>query len=172
MHSFINIFLISMKTKTDYLINPLTGKALLERAQQLEHLPKAEMIIECGYTRTDGRPSHAEFWEAYLSAKGVINNPSNAVSSESEVDEQIDYFIDVPLQTTMRIAVRRPKTFTKQEVLDSVCKDDLGQCQPLTGWDCVKYSWHVFINSGAEPCSFSEDVPPVDDIIRCLSSSQ
>jgi hypothetical protein len=59
--------------------NPLTGKALLQRAKELNNLPKREQAKKCGYfTRgKDGvdRVNLTEFYEAVLAARGFAINP-------------------------------------------------------------------------------------------------
>ena len=60
-------------------ITPLQGKALLQKLEELAHLPKREKAQGCGYyTMTkDGqtRANLAEFMEALLEAKGVSIHP-------------------------------------------------------------------------------------------------
>ncbi|OIP72994.1 MAG: AbrB family transcriptional regulator [Oscillatoriales cyanobacterium CG2_30_44_21] len=57
----------------------LTGKALLQRAKELNNLPKREQAKKCGYfTRgKDGvdRVNLTEFYEAVLAARGFAINP-------------------------------------------------------------------------------------------------
>ena len=58
---------------------PLTGKALLQKAKELNNLPKREQAKKCGYfTRgKDGvdRVNLTEFYEAVLAARGFAINP-------------------------------------------------------------------------------------------------
>lgn len=53
----------------------LTGKALLQKAQELSHLSRREIAQACGYyTQTKGdrvRVSLESFYEALLAAKGL-----------------------------------------------------------------------------------------------------
>jgi hypothetical protein len=64
---------------TDTVISPLTGKALLQKAKELNNLPKREQAKKCGYfTRgKDGvdRVNLTEFYEAVLAARGFAINP-------------------------------------------------------------------------------------------------
>lgn len=64
---------------TDNVNAPLTGKALLQRAKELNNLPKREQAKKCGYfTRgKDGvdRVNLTEFYEAVLAARGFAINP-------------------------------------------------------------------------------------------------
>ena len=57
----------------------LTGKALLQKAKELNNLPKREQAKKCGYfTRgKDGvdRVNLTEFYEAVLAARGFAINP-------------------------------------------------------------------------------------------------
>ena len=63
----------------DTSTTPLTGKALLQRAKELNNLPKREQAKKCGYfTRgKDGvdRVNLTEFYEAVLAARGFAINP-------------------------------------------------------------------------------------------------
>jgi AbrB-like transcriptional regulator len=63
---------------------PLTGKALLQRVKELQHLSRREKARECGYisiTKTNEvRVNSGEFLNAILQAKGVT------LDSESERD--------------------------------------------------------------------------------------
>ncbi len=64
---------------TDNVTSPLTGKALLQKAKELNNLPKREQAKKCGYfTRgKDGvaRVNLTEFYEAVLAARGFAINP-------------------------------------------------------------------------------------------------
>jgi len=64
---------------TDTVTSPLTGKALLQKAKELNNLPKREQAKKCGYfTREkDGvdRVNLTEFYEAVLAARGFAINP-------------------------------------------------------------------------------------------------
>jgi hypothetical protein len=64
---------------TDTVTSPLTGKALLQKAKELNNLPKREQAKKCGYfTRgKDGvdRVNLTEFYEAVLAARGFAINP-------------------------------------------------------------------------------------------------
>ena len=64
---------------TDIVTTPLTGKALLQKAKELNNLPKREQAKKCGYfTRgKDGvdRVNLTEFYEAVLAARGFAINP-------------------------------------------------------------------------------------------------
>ncbi|NUN65547.1 AbrB family transcriptional regulator [Pseudanabaena biceps] len=61
------------------LTTPLTGKVLLQKAKELNNLPKREQAKKCGYfTRgKDGvdRVNLTEFYEAVLAARGFAINP-------------------------------------------------------------------------------------------------
>ncbi|ELS31307.1 MULTISPECIES: AbrB family transcriptional regulator [Pseudanabaena] len=63
----------------DTVTSPLTGKALLQKAKELNNLPKREQAKKCGYfTRgKDGvdRVNLTEFYEAVLAARGFAINP-------------------------------------------------------------------------------------------------
>jgi hypothetical protein len=60
---------------TDTKTTPLTGKALLQKLKELQHLPRREKARLCGYssiTKTDQtRVNIGEFLNAVLEAKGV-----------------------------------------------------------------------------------------------------
>ena len=64
---------------TNTITAPLTGKALLQKAKELNNLPKREQAKKCGYfTRgKDGvdRVNLTEFYEAVLAARGFVINP-------------------------------------------------------------------------------------------------
>ena len=64
---------------TNTITAPLTGKALLQKAKELNNLPKREQAKKCGYfTRgKDGvdRVNLTEFYEAVLAARGFAINP-------------------------------------------------------------------------------------------------
>lgn len=59
---------------------PLTGKALLQKVEQLSTLPRRETARRCGYvsqTKTGkSRVSLTEFYDAILAAKGMVLDPS------------------------------------------------------------------------------------------------
>lgn len=60
---------------------PLTGKALLQKVEQLSNLPRRETAKRCGYvtqTKT-GKPrvSLTDFYDAILAAKGMVLDPSS-----------------------------------------------------------------------------------------------
>lgn len=63
----------------DTVTTSLTGKALLQKAKELNNLPKREQAKKCGYfTRgKDGvdRVNLTEFYEAVLAARGFAINP-------------------------------------------------------------------------------------------------
>jgi AbrB-like transcriptional regulator len=58
---------------------PLTGKALLSKVKKLKHMPRREMVKQCGYFTIlkDGqvRMNMRDFYDALLLAKGVSVNP-------------------------------------------------------------------------------------------------
>lgn len=60
--------------------SPLTGKALLQKVKESQHLSKRETARECGYYTAgkDGqiRVKLAEFYDALLEAKGIQLEPS------------------------------------------------------------------------------------------------
>ena len=62
-------------------ITPLKGKALLQKFDELSHLPKRELAQECGYyslTKDNQiRANLADFYDALLEANGVPLNPEN-----------------------------------------------------------------------------------------------
>lgn len=70
---------ISDNPMIDTVTTPLTGKALLQKAKELNNLPKREQAKKCGYfTRgKDGvdRVNLTEFYEAVLAARGFAINP-------------------------------------------------------------------------------------------------
>ena len=57
----------------------LTGKALLQKVKELEHLSRREKARECGYfasTKDDGiRVNIGEFLNAVIEANGIALNP-------------------------------------------------------------------------------------------------
>lgn len=57
----------------------LTGKALLQKVTELEHLSRREKAKECGYyasTKNDGiRVNIGEFLNAVIEANGIVLNP-------------------------------------------------------------------------------------------------
>ena len=60
---------------------PLKGKALLQKINELAHLSKRESAQACGYyTEKDGqtRVNLADFYDALLEAKGISLNPEGA----------------------------------------------------------------------------------------------
>ncbi|WP_346294318.1 AbrB family transcriptional regulator [Sphaerothrix gracilis] len=60
---------------------PLTGKALLQKAQELSHLSRREIAQACGYTSQTKsnrvRVSLESFYEALLVAKGLNLGPKS-----------------------------------------------------------------------------------------------
>ena len=48
----------------------LTGQELLAKVKELNHLPKSELVRECGYVK-DYRVCFTQFYEALLEAKGL-----------------------------------------------------------------------------------------------------
>lgn len=58
---------------------PLTGKALLQKVKDSQHLSKKETARECGYYSVgkDGkiRTNLSEFYDALLAAKGITLEP-------------------------------------------------------------------------------------------------
>lgn len=60
--------------------SPLTGKALLQKVKDLQHLSKRETARECGYYTAakngQTRVKLAEFYDALLEAKGIQLEPS------------------------------------------------------------------------------------------------
>lgn len=66
------------------------------------------------------------------------------------------FYIDVPLQTAMRVVVKRPKGFKKEDVIASIRSDELADCELLTGWECVAESWDTFLDSDEPPFEFEE----------------
>lgn len=65
---------------SDIPSQPLTGKALLQKVEQLSHLSRRETAKRCGYviqTKTGkARVNLTEFYDAILAAKGMILDPS------------------------------------------------------------------------------------------------
>ena len=64
---------------SDIATAPLTGKALLQKVKEFNHLPKREQAKRCGYfSRTKDlqeRVNLTEFYEAVLAARGYPINP-------------------------------------------------------------------------------------------------
>jgi len=64
---------------TDIATVPLTGKALLQKAKEFNHLPKREQAKRCGYaSRNKGnleRVNLTEFYEALIAARGYSLDP-------------------------------------------------------------------------------------------------
>ena len=63
-------------------MEPLTGKALLKRFEELSHLPKKERAKECGYYSLTKdkqiRVNLADFYNALLAARGITLSPDGA----------------------------------------------------------------------------------------------
>ena len=63
----------------DTKMEPLTGKALLKRFDELSHLPKKERAKECGYYSLTKdkqvRVNLADFYNALLAARGISLSP-------------------------------------------------------------------------------------------------
>lgn len=58
---------------------PLTGKALLNKVQELANLSRREIAKRCGYVSSQsGRVSLADFYEALLAAKGLTLESAKA----------------------------------------------------------------------------------------------
>lgn len=61
---------------------PLTGKELLQKVKDLQHLSKKQMAQECGYYSVgkEGkmRTNLAEFYDALLAAKGIVLEPDKS----------------------------------------------------------------------------------------------
>jgi AbrB-like transcriptional regulator len=68
----LRIYLLAM---IEVQMTPLTGKALLQKAKELDHLPRREKAKSCGYytlsKNKQERIKLAEFLGAILEAKGV-----------------------------------------------------------------------------------------------------
>lgn len=64
---------------SDNATSPLTGKALLQKVKELNHLPRRETAKRCGYytvTKNDQtRVNLTDFYDALLAAKGVPLDP-------------------------------------------------------------------------------------------------
>lgn len=62
-------------------VNPLTGKALLQKVKDLAHLTKRETAKECGYysLAKDGqaRVNLTDFYDALLAARGISLSPDS-----------------------------------------------------------------------------------------------
>ncbi len=60
-------------------IEPLTGKALLQKVKELSDLPRRETAKRCGYytstKNSQTRVNLTEFYDAVLAAKGLDLNP-------------------------------------------------------------------------------------------------
>lgn len=69
--------MVTMVEKT----TPLTGKALLQKVKELNHLTKRETAKECGYYAftKDGQPrvNLSGFYDALLEAKGINLDPDS-----------------------------------------------------------------------------------------------
>lgn len=63
---------------TETATTPLTGKALLQKVKELEHLPRRETAKQCGYYSTTKneqvRVNLTSFYNAVLAAKGIPLN--------------------------------------------------------------------------------------------------
>lgn len=61
---------------------PLTGKPLLQKVKELNHLPKRETARECGYytvTKDNQvRVNLTDFYEALLEARGIPMSPEGS----------------------------------------------------------------------------------------------
>jgi AbrB family looped-hinge helix DNA binding protein len=59
--------------------SPLTGKALLQKVKELNHLPKRETARECGYYTVSKdnqiRVNLTDFYDALLAARGISLSP-------------------------------------------------------------------------------------------------
>jgi len=137
--------------------SPLTGAKLLEHVQQMNDSSKQELIAAAGYVKKNGAPDYTSFYNAYLLAKGIITTKEEG-DHVHESGDIADFYIEVPLRTSMRIRVKRTKGSAITDIIDTITRDELSQCQLLADWDCVKHSWEKFIASKDEPNSFwSED---------------
>jgi hypothetical protein len=78
---------------------------------------------------------------------------------------QTFFYVDVPLRSAMRVVLKRPKGYKKEDVIASVTSDELSDCELLTGWECVRESWEMFLRSSEEPFEFKEcdELPPLSD---------
>ena len=81
------------------------------------------------------------------------------------------FYVDVPLHSVMRIRVERPASTNKEQVIQSITHDELSRAIPVTEWDCVKYSWQKFLDSGSEPIEFTKGKPPMSMIEEALGFS-
>jgi AbrB family looped-hinge helix DNA binding protein len=63
----------------DTKTSPLTGKALLQKVKELNHLPKRETARECGYYTISKdnqiRVNLTDFYDALLAARGISLSP-------------------------------------------------------------------------------------------------
>ena len=117
----------------------LTGDALLTCVNENSELEKAEKVKLAGYINQDGKPSYADFYIALLEAKGVnMNEPSEPITS-----------IDGEQQVTISFAVTHYYTIakdvndgvTKEEIIESITRDEFFQAECDGAWDDMKDAW-------------------------------
>ncbi len=69
-------------TMTDIATAPLTGKTLLQKVKEFNHLPKREQAKRCGYFSrskdNQDRVNLTEFYEALIAARGYSLDPEQA----------------------------------------------------------------------------------------------
>ena len=67
---------------------PLTGKALLQKIEELSHLSRMETAKQCGYVSGSGnseRVSLSNFYDAVLRAKGIALDPEESTDGRGRV---------------------------------------------------------------------------------------
>ena len=117
----------------------LTGFELINFQFINKDLTKQELVKGAGYytIKEDGsvRYNYTAYYEALIEAKsGVVQTTRERVVT----GEDVTYTIQVPVQTFITITVEGKDGLTRDEILNSVTREDLSNAEGEIQWDDVK----------------------------------
>jgi hypothetical protein len=127
--------------------NQLKGKELLDYIDANKELPKSELVKGAGYVRFDEEGkmslSMTEFYQEMLDAK-QINIGSVEPTEPKELGEKTTYTINIPVQCCVTVTVEGKVGMTKEQIADSITRQDLANCEGEMTWDDIKDAWRSF----------------------------
>ena len=125
----------------------LTGFELINFQFINKDLTKQEQVKGAGYytIKEDGsiRYNYTEFYTALIEAKSGVVQTGECSHEPSKTErvvtgEDVTYTIHVPVQTFITITVEGKDGLTRDEILNSVTREDLSNAEGEIQWDDVK----------------------------------
>lgn len=103
----------------------LTGQSLVDYVNDHSDLTKTELVLQCGYVRSNGSPAFVEFYTELLKAKEILD--PNYISKQDAEDQHYDSLDKDTQQLYDTIHDRIGKKWDHEDIISFIDElDDIG----------------------------------------------